>query len=213
MPALKRIKICREEGAFLFTLFLAVAFVIIGALKGTDITYGVDTSSTVTTTVTATVNPVISISASASVDLGAVTAGTPVSNTGDVTVTSNSVEGWRLYNYSADFMTRTTTPYQSITNTPAGTPDQPAPWTAGTTKGLGFSLSGPTNEPKWHDGAGNFNYSSFTTGSAAAQLVNNYTTWSNQPENLTVLYALDVDSGQLSGTYRTVISWFAVTNV
>ena len=210
IPALK---IDREKSAFFLTLVLAVLFIVFGALKGTDITYGVATSSTVTTTVTATVNPVISISASASVDLGAVTAGTPVSNTGDVTVTSNSEEGWKLYNYADNYMTKTTTPYQSITNTPAGTPDAPAPWTAGTTKGLGFSLSGPTNEAKWHDGAGNFNYSSFTTTSAGAQLVNNYTTWSNQPENLTVLYALDVDSGQLSGTYRTVISWFAVTNV
>jgi len=210
MPALK---IKKEQAAFLITLAFAIAFVVIGALKGSDLTYGIATSSTVTTTVTATVKAVISISATDAVDLGNVTPGTPVSNTGDVTVTSNSEEGWKLYNYADNYMTKTTTPYQSITNTPAGTPSAPAPWTAGTTKGLGFSLSGPINDAVWHDGAGNFNYSSFTTSSDGAQLVNNYTTWSNQAENLTVLYALDVDDAQLSGTYKAIISWFAVTHV
>ncbi|MBA7492181.1 hypothetical protein ES702_02730 [subsurface metagenome] len=203
----------KEQVAFLITLALAIAFVVIGALKGSDLTYGVDTSSTCTTTVTATIKAVIAISCSDSVNFGDVTPGSPDWVAGDVTVTSNSIEGWKLYNYSGNYMTKTTTPYQSITDKPAGTPPDPHPWTAATTRGLGFSLSGPINDAVWHDGAGDYNYSSFTTTSGGAQLVNNYVTWSNQAENLTVLYVLDVATTQLSGTYRAEVSWFAVTHV
>lgn len=215
MPALKvkSAKGGKEQIAFLTTLVLAVVFVVIGALKGTDLTYGIATSSTCTTTVTATVQAALAISCSNTVDLGNLNPGTPVKNTGDVTVTSNSVQGWKLYNYAGNYMTRTSAPFQSISNTPTGTPAAPAPWVGGTTKGIGFSLSGPINDAVWHDGAQGYNYASFTTSSDGAQLVNNYTTWSNQSENLTVLYVLDVASAQLSGTYRVLVSWFAVTHV
>ena len=207
------LKINKEKAAFLITLALAVAFVVIGALKGTDLTYGVATSSTCTTTVTATVKAAISISCTNTVDLGNVTPGTPSSSSGDVTVTSNSLEGWKLYNYADNYMTKSGAPAQSIASVPSGTPAAPDPWTATSDFGLGFSLSGPINDAVWHDGGGLYNYASFTTTSANAQLVNNYTTWSNQAENLTVLYVLNVASAQLTGTYQAKVSWFAVTHV
>lgn len=205
----------REQVAFFLTLILAIAFIVVGALKGSDEIFGVATSSTVTTTVTATVQAAISITASATVDIGNVVPGTPSWAAGDVTVTSNSEEGWGLYNYADNYMTKTTTPYQSITDVPPGSATSPQPWTAGTTKGLGFSLCGPIAEAKWYTaGAPNtLNYASFTTTSAGAALVNNYTTWSSIAENLNVIYVLDVTTSQLTGPYKAIISWYAITNV
>jgi hypothetical protein len=207
-------KINREQIAFFLTLILAVAFVIIGALKGTDEVFGLATSSTVTTTVQASVQSSIAITASATVNIGNVVPGVPGWKKGDVTVTSNCEEGWGLYNYADNYMTKTTTPYQSITDVPPGSASAPKPWTAGTTKGLGFALSGPIAEVKWHTSAtANFNYASFTTTSAAAALVNNYTTWSSIAQNLNVIYVLDVATTQLTGPYQAIVSWYAITNV
>jgi hypothetical protein len=200
----------------LTTLVVAVIFVVIGTLKGSDLVYGVSTSNTCTSTVSATVQANIWITCN-NVNLGNVTPGTPVSNTGDVTVNSNVAGGWKLYNYAANYMTRTTSPAQSIANTPSGTPASPEQWNTNTDYGLGFSLSGAViaafNSPAtWHNGSGTYSYASLTTSSAGAQLVNNYQTHSNIGNNITVLYALDVSSYQLTGTYTAVVSWFAVTH-
>lgn len=205
-------KINREQIAFLLTIALAVAFVVTGALKGSDEVFGVATSSTVTTTVLATVQSVISITATGTVNIGDVVPGTPKKGTGDVTVTSNSASGWSIYNYADNFMTRTSTPYYSITEVPPGSASAPKPWTAGTTKGLGFSLSGPTAQVKWHTTASSsFNYASFTTTSAGAVAVNCYTTFSTIAENLNVLYVLDVITTQATGEYKAIASWYAIT--
>ena len=213
MSAFKKVQ--REQVAFLITLVLAIAFVAIGALKGSDITYGVQTSLTVVTTVTATVKAVISISATGTVALGNLIpdSGAPANNTGYVAVTSNSEQGWKLYNYADNYMTKTDGGIsQSISNVPCGPPTAPEPWVTGTDFGLGFSLSGPINDAVWHY-PGGYNYASFTTTSAGAQLVNNYVTWSNRAESLTVLYVLDADDAQLTGEYAAEVSWFAVTHV
>lgn len=211
MPAL-RVK--KERTALLFTFGLAVIFVVIGAYKGSDLAYGLSTSSTCASTVTATVGANIWVTCNA-VDLGSITPGTPVSGTGDVTVNSNIAGGWRLYNYAANYMTKTDAPGASIANTPDGTPASPQQWNTNTDYGLGFSLSGPQiaafNSPAvWHVG-GVYSYASITTTAAASQIVNNYYTHSNQGENVTVLYALDVSSFQLQGTYTAVVSWFAIS--
>jgi hypothetical protein len=211
----RRLSLDREKVAFFITLITAAGFVVVGMFTGTDEVYGIATSSTVTTTITATINAVIVIDATNTVDLGSFIPGnsTPADGTGYVSVVSNSAQGYKLYNYMDNYMTRTATPYASIQNTPVGPASAPTPWTLNTDFGLGFSLSGPTNDAKWHNGAGAYNYASFTTTSAAAQLVNNYTTWSNQTEYLSVVYVLDAGSAQASGAYEGFVNWFAITNV
>lgn len=218
MPALK---IKKERTAFFVTVVLAVLFVVVGAQRGSDLAYGLTTSNTCTTTVTATVLANIWVTCETPIALGNVTPGTPVSNTpgSDVTVNSNILNGWLLYNYAANYMTRTSAPAQSIANTPSGTPASPEQWNTVSSKdyGLGFSLSGPQiaafNDPAtWHDGAGTYSYASITTTAAASQIVNNYKTFSSQGENITVLYALDVSSFQVTGAYSAVVSWFAITH-
>lgn len=211
MPALK---VKKERTAFFVTVVLAVLFVVVGARQGSDLAYGLSTSNTCTTTVTATVTANIWVTCN-NVDLGAIAPGTPVSGTGDVTVNSNIAGGWRLYNYAENYMTRTAAPAQSIANTPSGTPAAPEQWNTNTDYGLGFSLSGPqiaafNNPATWHTG-GTYSYASITTTAAASQMVNNYYTHSNAGENVTVLYALDVSSFQLTGTYTAVVSWFAIS--
>lgn len=207
--------LARERLAFALTVIAAIGFVMLGTFLGSDQAYGVATSNTVTTTITATVNAVIVIAATNTVDLGAFVPGnsTPAKGTGYVSVISNSAEGYKIYNYADNYMTRTATPYSSIVNKPAGPVTAPEPWEVNTDFGLGFSMSGPTNNAKWHNGTGTFNYASFTTTSAGAQLVNNYVTWSNQTEYLSVIYILDAGSAQPTGTYRGFANWFAITNV
>ena len=212
MPAL-RVK--KERSALLAAFGLAVLFVIIGAHQGSDLAYGLSTSNTCATTVTATVSANIWVTCN-DVDMGAISPGTPINGTGDVTVNSNIAGGWRLYNYAANYMTKTDAPAVSIANTPSGTPASPEQWNTNTDYGLGFSLSGPQiaafNEPAtWHNGSGTYSYASITTTAAASQMVNNYRTHSNSGENVVVLYALDVDSHQLQGTYKAVVSWFAIS--
>lgn len=217
----KRLKdfLDQERLAFLITLMGALIFVFIGVKKGNNQVYGVSTSGTVTTTVNATINSQITIYATNTVNLAAIIPGTDnaARGWGYVAVTSNSANGYKIYNYMANYMSRTVDLLGSpvyIANTPVAGPTAPEAWVEDTDYGIGFSLSGPSNEAKWHNGAGYFNYSSFTTTSAAAQEVNDYTTWSSaNPEYLSVMYVVDAGTAQASGTYRGFVYWFAITNV
>jgi len=209
----------REKIAFLATVLFGAIFLVVGSFFGTDSVYGYQTTSlTVTTTITATINSVIVIYASDAVAIPAIIPGnsTPGDASGFVSVETNNVKGYKIYNYMDYYLTRSDLggPGDTITNDPAGPPTAPTPWTAGTDYGLGFSLSGPTNDAKWHNGNGYFNYASFTTTAAGAQAVNNYQTWSSGLDgSLTVVYVLDAPSSIADGSYKGYVNWFAITNI
>lgn len=141
------------------------------------------------------------------VNIPAVTPGTPQSTTDICTITTESANGYKIYTYENKDLDHADVPGTYITPSSLGTYDTPLAWDTGTDVGLGFSLSGVSAEAKWSSGA---NFSSFVSGTAG--LANDYGSASAQGTNLTVVYKLDVTSSQRSGNYANAVYYYVTTN-
>lgn len=151
------------------------------------------------------------------VELGVLTAGTPVTGSTTCTVTTNNATGYTL-NVKRDdadtTMDNTTAAAVNITdlpNTIAGSsPNNPIPWNNGTTKGLGYTVASTTatgGNITWAN-AGT-NYVGFTAAGENIMVSNGY----NASSTATVInYRLDVPSTQQAGTYDGAITYTATTN-
>ncbi len=88
----------------------------------------------------------------------------------------------------------------------SGSIASPANWTEGTTKGLGFTLTGGSSiEAKWGTNP-NYAYAAFpTTGTA----IHDKPTYQNTNDTTTIQYRLDVTATQKVGNYANNITYTA----
>lgn len=129
--------------------------------------------------------------------------GTSQSATSQVTVFTDAA-GYLLSTYQDKDLTHTdgTTTIAAI----SGTIGTPALWTEGTTKGLGFSLTGGTSlDAKWGTNP-NYKYAAFPT---VATTVHDKPLYQNTNDVTTVQYRIDVDATQKPGTYTNNITYSA----
>jgi len=150
----------------------------------------------------------LSIACSNAVNIPGVDPGTPQSATDTCTVNTNSTNGYTLYTWQDNDLTRTSPPAESIAASGLGSYSAPEPWDAGTDTGLGFSLSGPTVETRWNNGA---NFSSFVTTPAAA---NSYgSQLSGASTNIVVTYQFDAPLDKPSGTYQNQVNYYVTGSI
>lgn len=179
-------------------------------------------SVTLTTTVTGTVamscdqtgNP---DSTPKTVELGVLTAGTPVTGSTTCTVTTNNATGYTLNvkrddaDTTMDNTADAAVNIADLPNTIAGaSPNNPITWTDGTTKGLGYTVASTTatgGSITWSNSGAN--YVGFTT---AGENIMTSTGYDASSTTTVVNYKLDVPSTQQAGTYDGVITYTATTN-
>lgn len=83
----------------------------------------------------------------------------------------------------------------------------PGLWSEGSTKGFGFTLtSGSSLEAKWGTNPA-YKYAAFTTTDTT---IHDQPSYINAYDNTVVQYRLDVNSNQLAGSYRDVVTYSAV---
>lgn len=185
--------------------------VLIGALvfcawSGTHstLTEAAETSSTRTVTVNATVSPDIEIYITdTTINLAVTSPGSPVIDTNDIEVWTNSETGYKLYQSHNQNLTHTDDGTTIIDPDLDGTVDAPVTYSH---NGLGFSLNGTPVEGLWNDGA---NFSTFYDTATEA---NCYAEYSSGNTIMNVVYQLDVATTQKSGEYSNEVYWYAVTN-
>jgi hypothetical protein len=184
-------------------------------------------------TLTATVGPTLSFTMDASSKaFGTVTPGTPAQATSTLYITTNNSAG---FNTTINRASTTPTLFlgsYTIADTPNGnnwtapaattTAGPSAVWTTGTTVGLGFrvmtGIAGGASTTcgsatTWwgtDDGGANANWSGISTSTSAQQIANcNYFNAATQGQ--TVIYKLDVSSGQAGGAYQSSPITFTAT--
>jgi|GEM_PF-4082813 len=147
------------------------------------------------------------VCAEATVNLPAVTSGTPQNTTGNCTVTTDSASGYQLYASENQDLEHDIESDLYITPVSLGSYGSPLPWETGTDLGLGFSLSGASVQNKWNGGG---NFSSFVSGSPGE--INNYATAVAGGTNITFTYQIDVTADQKAGGYQNEVSYYATTD-
>lgn len=151
------------------------------------------------------------------VELGTLTAGTPVTGSTTCTVTTNNATGYTLNvkrddaDTTMDNVADASVNIADLPNTIAGTaPNNPITWTDGTTKGLGYtvaSTSATGGNIAWANAGAN--YVGFTT---AGENIMTSTGYDAISTTTVVNYKLDVLSTQQAGNYDGVITYTATTN-
>lgn len=160
--------------------------------------YGLDTAFPAVTGVT------ISLSLdSATVNLGSLTPGTPITGTTTATVATDSSAGFILAIQKDKLMTHTDT--TTTISDFSGTIATPTTYTSGVDTGLGFTVSAGTSvDSKWSSGtkfAGIPTQIKTTYHSLISSI--------SSPNNTTITYKLDVPGTQKAGTYSTSVAVFA----
>lgn len=151
------------------------------------------------------------------VELGTLTAGTPVTGSTTCTVTTNNATGYTLNvkrddaDTTMDNTADAAVNIADLPNTIAGTsPNNPIPWVDGTTKGLGYtvaSTSATGGNITWANAGAN--YVGFTTAGENIMVSTGYDATST---TTVINYRLDVPSTQQTGTYDGVITYTATIN-
>lgn len=146
------------------------------------------------------------------VELGVLTAGTPVTGSTTCTVTTNNASGYTL-NVKRDdadtTMDNTTAPAVNITDLP-NTVASPVAWSDGVTKGLGYTVASTTatgGNIAWSNGGAS--YAGFT---AAGENLMTSTGYDAAATTTVINYKLDVPATQQTGTYDGVITYTATVN-
>ena len=188
---------------FLFLTIAAFAFVIVVAPASAAV------SDTCEVDITAYVGENIDLACStATVALGTVIPGTPVTGSSSCTVTTNADLGY-------DLLVRQDTPLtDNESNTIAayaGTIGTPTTWTG---TGLGFSVyaSTATKDTKWGTGTAcddaNNAYAGFPDSSS---IIMDHDSYSATSTTTNICYKLDVPSTQESGAYAGQVTYTATT--
>ncbi len=144
------------------------------------------------------------VCADSTVDIGAVTPGTPASVASTCTVTTDSSSGYKLYASENKDLEHSTASGTYIIPTSLGSYGSPSAWDTGTDLGLGFSLSGASVESKWASGG---NFASFVSGTPGE--INNANSAAATGANITFTYQLDVISSQKGGPYENEVYYYA----
>ncbi len=169
---------------------------IVGVADSTN--YSLDTGFPAVTGV------VISLSLdSATVDLGALAPGSPVTGTTTSTVATDSSAGYLLALQKDRLMTHT----DATTTIPdfSGTIATPATYTDGVDTGFGFTVSaGTAIESKWGSGT-KFAAIPTQTKTTYHTLISSI----SAPNTTTITYKLDAAGGQKAGSYSTSVAIFA----
>jgi hypothetical protein len=135
----------------------------------------------------------------------AVTPGTSQSASSTVSVFTDAA-GYLLSARYDGLLTNTASAGTTIPDV-SGTIASPTAWLEGTTKGFGFTISSGTNvEAKWGTNP-NYNYAAFTTTDTTIHDKPGYT---NYWDDTVIRYRLDVANSQLTGAYRTNVTYSAV---
>ncbi|MEI7621253.1 MAG: hypothetical protein WCJ51_01840 [Candidatus Moraniibacteriota bacterium] len=153
--------------------------------------------------------PMVTYSLSLSLDsnsknLGAVTAGTPISATTTASVVTDAWGGYDLYISENDDLKHT----DATTTIPAfavGTIATPAFWSG---VGLGFTVNSGTGvAAKWSSGT---KYAAIPTSST---LFHTKTGYKSGTDNTVVQYKLDVPTSQKAGNYSNTLTYMAVAKL
>ncbi len=190
----------------IFMWALLIGAVVFCAWSGTHstLTEAADTSSTRTVTVNATVSPDIEIYITdTEINLAVSSPGSPVIDTNDIEVWTNSESGYTLWQSHNQNLTHTVNGSVIIDPDLDGTVDAPVTYSH---NGLGFSLNGTPVEGLWNDGA---NFSTFYDSATES---NNFTDYSSTNTIINVIYQLDVETTQAAGEYQNEVYWYAVSN-
>jgi hypothetical protein len=190
---------------------LAISSIGVGLLGNTA---NAAISTTDQVTLSLTVDQNITLNCGADVDLGTLTAGTPVNGTSTCTTTTNAESGYDLAVRRDDpdtTLDKTTSAADNIADKTAWTPGTPnaAAW-SGT--GLGFRVvvagTTATHNATWWGTDGTALYAGFPSTYAT---IMDHDTYSATSTAVVVAYRADVSGTQRSGAYDGSITYQATT--
>jgi Concanavalin A-like lectin/glucanases superfamily len=145
-----------------------------------------------------------SFSDAAFVTIPAVTPGTSSQIGSDVFVQTDA-PGYNLAIRQFTNLNAITYTGNTIPAISSGSIASPVPWTEGTTKGLGFTLTGaPSLDSKWGTSP-NYNYAPLSTTATTFYTKSGGST-SGQKEAISMQYRVDVNNSQVADNYRHLVN-------